>query len=70
MKKAQMAPRTLRFRPDYLLYFAVLYPFVLMGVCLSKAMGKRYTDDRKYKRNIFFETSSNLHAVLPWVYYS
>lgn len=70
MRKANTTSRPLLFRLDYLIYFAILYPLVLMWVCVSRAFGKRYTDDLKSSRNIFNETSSSLHAVLPWVYYS
>lgn len=62
--------RRMHFRLGYLAYFAVLYPLVFLWLSISKAFGRRYTDDIRVKKNIFVETSSNLHAVLPWVYYS
>lgn len=69
MKHAQAGARRLQFRLDYLLYFTLLYPLVFLWLGFSKALGKRYTDDIRSKKNIFLETSSTLHAALPWVYY-
>ena len=70
MKKMSTSMRTMRFRPDYLLYYALLYPLLFVWLAFSKALGKRYSDDLNSNRNIFVETSAHLHAVLPWVYYS
>ncbi len=72
MSVATRARGHLSDRMEYRVYFAVLFPFFLVGSLFShlfaRTLAVRYVDDRPREHSVVNETIAALNCALPWVY--
>lgn len=68
MSMTKRRGKSLTHRPDYLVYFVVLYPLVLLTSIVLWPFRKSYVDDRNVQTNIFNRTANRLNSTLPWLY--
>lgn len=69
MKKYNRKERKLSYRMLYIMCYALLYPFALVANVGSRIWGQRFSSDIPSTRFVFNETSAQLNAALPWIYY-
>ncbi|MEL6111990.1 MAG: hypothetical protein AAFR20_04225 [Pseudomonadota bacterium] len=59
-----------RDRTEYGLYFALAYPFFLMGTIVQKitGIGRARASLARERGSIFAEAAEMAHSVLPWMF--